>query len=165
MRPQRNVKTDLLNCFPTYRSTSPPAKKSLNVTSVCACVFPITAKALRGLQRGHRPGVAQQVSPVRPGLRRVLPGAGPLLRLGRTDVLAVHPGVQKVPNSSPAELPVIRAKPALTYNKEDEDKYLTWHVSKRAQLRLLKHFISTVASDLSASGGTGPPSFLSNFQD
>lgn len=88
-----------LNCFRSHRSALPPCQ-NLNATSVPFFFFFLApAKALRGLQRRDRPGVAQQVSPVRPSLRRVLPGAGPLLRLGRTDVLALRPRVQKVPNS------------------------------------------------------------------
>lgn len=114
----------------SYLSLNVTSCQNLNVTSVCvrSCRFPATAKALCGLQRRDSPGVAQQVSPVRPSLRRVLPGAGPLLRLGRTDVLAVHPGIQKVQNS-PCPAHLIRVRPALIYNKEDKDKDLACHVS------------------------------------
>lgn len=90
-----------LNCFHAYRCTSPLARQP--EWNPCACVFsavsPLAATALRGLQRGDCPGVAQQVSPVRPGLRRVLPGAGPLLRLGRHRVLQILSHGQEVPTA------------------------------------------------------------------
>lgn len=59
-------------------------------------VFPFSATAVPGLVSGRLPDAAAPLRGVRESLRRVLPGPGPLLRLGRHRVFQILPHRQEV---------------------------------------------------------------------
>lgn len=54
------------------------------------------ATAICGFKWRDSPAVTQQMPPVWPRLRWMLPGAGPLLCLGWTNMLTIHPCFQEV---------------------------------------------------------------------
>ena len=75
-----------------------PVRLQLNLRLTIWFLFVLvaTATAVRVLRRRADPGVLAPLWGVRPGLLRLLPGPGPLLRLGRGDLLGLHPLHQEV---------------------------------------------------------------------
>ena len=69
-----------LTVTPWILWTGPVSLACCHMTAGSVCP---TATAVRGLGHGHRPGAPPPLQRLWEGLRRVLPGPGPLLRLGR----------------------------------------------------------------------------------
>lgn len=151
-----------LNCSLFVLIAQPPLLPKPECNPVCACVAAVSRCSksslwapARASPRCRPAGVTCTAKPAPSAAWRATPTAPGTDRRARAT--SRHPKGTKLHPAERAHL--IRVGPALVYNKEDEDKDLAWHLWKRAQLRLLKHFISTVASDLTPSRRDGTSDF------
>lgn len=81
--------------------TRAPRERSSSTSPLCLCAP--AATAVPRLWPGRVADVSASLRGVRESLRRVLPGPGPLLRLGRQRVLEILPHRQEVGACAPPE--------------------------------------------------------------